>query len=399
MGLVDYGSDSDSDSGSGSPPPPPAAPRPAAAAPSSSSSSFLSLPSPKSTSSLKLPPPSSSSAPSPAPTPAPPKKKDKAPLRIVLDLPSASSASADDQEPAKKRPKLALGSGNGGGLTGLAAMLPKPKNEVKPQVAPAAKAPAANVGSEAGAAGLGDMFGGEAEVQRGPGPAMFVPPSVKGKGKGKGTAPAAPPKVEEPAVDFFGIGSVTSSTSTTSSTVASSTAKSSLTISSAPSVSSAPSTSAPSSGSASNPFGTPTASDPYPGFTQLPSGEWVAKDAKTYEMWMAWSASQAQHAGGDVPKGFEAREIDEKGMVEVDEAQRAREAWATRPSTVPGKDAEGYKKSGAIKGIPKQASQAARRKGQLSSLIASAHDNRAELEERIAQARTNRKSAGNKYGF
>ncbi|CEQ41370.1 SPOSA6832_03096 [Sporobolomyces salmonicolor] len=406
MGLVDYGSDSDSDSGSGSgsgsgsPPPLPAAPRPAVAAPSSSSSSFLSLPPPKSTSSLKLPPPSSSSTPSPAPTPAPapapPKKKDKAPLRIVLDLPSASSASADDQEPAKKRPKL----GNGGGLTGLAAMLPKPKNEVKPQVAPAAKAPAASAGSEAGAAGLGDMFGGEAEAQRGPGPAMFVPPSVKGKGKGKGPAPAAPPKlVEEPAVDFFGIGSVTSSTSSTSSTVASSTAKSSLTISSAPSVSSAPSTSAPSSGSASNPFGTPTASDPYPGFTQLPSGEWVAKDAETYEMWMAWSASQAQHAGGDVPKGFEAREIDEKGMVEVDEAQRAREAWATRPSTVPGKDAEGYKKSGAIKGIPKQASQAARRKGQLSSLIASAHDNRAELEERIAQARANRKSAGNKYGF
>ncbi|GAA5868168.1 hypothetical protein JCM1840_006166 [Sporobolomyces johnsonii] len=400
MGLVDYGSDSDSDSGSA--PPPPAASKPAVAASSSSSSSFLSLPPPKSTSALKLPPPSSSSKPSPAPAPAPApaKKKDKAPLRIVLDLPSASSTSTDDQEPAKKRPKLALGSGNGGGLTGLAAMLPKPKNEVKP-VAPVAKAPAASVGAETGGAGLGDMFGGEAEVKSSPGPAMFVPPSVKGKGKGKDkvTAPAAPPKpVEEPAVDFFGIGSVTSSSS--ASTSSSSTAKSSLTISSAPSISSAPPTSAPPSSSASNPFGTPTASDPYPGFTQLPSGEWVAKDAKTYEMWMAWSASQqAQPAGGDVPKGFEAREIEEKGMVEVDEAQRAREAWATRPSTVPGKDAEGYKKSSAIKGIPKQASQAARRKGQLSSLIASAHDNRAELEERIAQARANRKSAGNKYGF
>jgi len=40
----------------------------------------------------------------------------------------------------------------------------------------------------------------------------------------------------------------------------------------------------------------------------------------------------------------------------------------------------------------------ARRKHQLSSLLAAAHDNRAELEERIAQARASRKGAGSKYG-
>jgi hypothetical protein len=34
----------------------------------------------------------------------------------------------------------------------------------------------------------------------------------------------------------------------------------------------------------------------------------------------------------------------------------------------------------------------------LSSLLAAAHDNRAELEDRIAQARQNRRSGANKYG-
>lgn len=48
--------------------------------------------------------------------------------------------------------------------------------------------------------------------------------------------------------------------------------------------------------------------------------------------------------------------------------------------------------------IPSQLSGSAKRKHQLSSLLADAHDNRAELEERIAQARQNRKHGSNKYG-
>lgn len=47
---------------------------------------------------------------------------------------------------------------------------------------------------------------------------------------------------------------------------------------------------------------------------------------------------------------------------------------------------------------PKPGAGKARARGQLSALLADAVDNRAELEERIAQGRANRRAAGNKYG-
>ncbi|GAA6010295.1 hypothetical protein JCM11491_006253 [Sporobolomyces phaffii] len=386
MGLVDYGSDSDSDS---TPPPAVAAP-PKSIATSSSGSSLLNLPPPKS--SLNLPKPaaatsSSTSVPT-KPNLPPPKKKEKGPVRILLDLPAAQPDATAADGPARKKPKLALG--NGAGLSGLAAMLPKPKNDAK--VAPPAAAPVPPSRPATLAAGLGDMFGqGEAAPVEEKA-SMFAPTSVRGKGKGKVSAAPPPSAPAEPAVDFFGIGSVTASSASSLSS------SSKPTVSSAPAISSAPSLREPATSTAKQ----PTADDPYPGFTQLPSGEWVAKDQKSYELAVQWQQQQqAQLAaqGDGLPKGFDEKEIANMGgYKDVDEAQRAKDAWATRPSVVPGREEE-YKKSTQIKGIPKQASQQARRKGQLSSLIAEAHDNRAELEERIAQARSNRKSAGNKYGF
>ncbi|GJN91028.1 hypothetical protein Rhopal_004043-T1 [Rhodotorula paludigena] len=392
MGLVDYGSDSDSDSAPG--------PTPATAAPAPPSrAGGLQLPPPKS-GALNLPPPKSVSTAAPA---APPRKaKDKGPVRILLDLPAPSASSeagTDADEPAKKRPKLALGSSGSSGapLTGLAAMLPKPKHEAKaPPPPPAA---AARSAAPAGPSGLDGLFdgvdaGAAAAPASKPAP-MFLPPSVAAKGKGKAAAPPPPPA--EPAVDFFGIGSVTSASSSASSSAS----KPSRTFSAAPSVSSAPSTSADAPPAVTK---KPTAADPYPGFTQLPSGEWVAKDQETYEMWMAWQQQQQQQQqeAGDVPRGFDDAAIrDQGGLVDVDEEkQRAREAWANRPSQVPGKEGdEKYKTAAEVRGIPKQLGGQAKRKHQLSSLLAAAHDNRAELEERIAQARQNRKGAGNKYGF
>jgi hypothetical protein len=47
---------------------------------------------------------------------------------------------------------------------------------------------------------------------------------------------------------------------------------------------------------------------------------------------------------------------------------------------------------------PKGVSRGAKAKGQLSALLSAARDNREELEERIAQAKQNRRSAGSKYG-
>ncbi|GAA6017970.1 hypothetical protein JCM10207_002725 [Rhodosporidiobolus poonsookiae] len=399
MGLVDYGSDSDDDS---------AQPTPSS---SSSSSSALNLPPPASR--LNLPKPAATAPVAPskpsAPAPAPPAAK-KGKVRILLDLPppsapGTSSSDAQDDGPAKKRPKLALGSsgGGGGGLTGLAAMLPKPKNDVKPAAVPPPPKPATGQ-----AAGVGGLFDGSEEKKADKAPAMFLPPSVAAKGKGKAPAKAAPPPPAEPAVDFFGIGSVTSAPSTSSSSSSKPSISSAPSLSAAPSVSSAPSTSASSSAgpSAVSAFKQPTADDPYPGFAQLPSGEWVAKDPATYEAWMAWQAQQAvapspaaSGAGEDIPRGFADKDVaGQGGYVDVDEAQRARDAWATRPSQVPGREKE-YKKASDVKGIGKAIGGNARRKGQLSSLLAAAHDNRAELEDRIAQARANRKSAGNKYGF
>ncbi|BGP16843.1 hypothetical protein JCM10213_003337 [Rhodosporidiobolus nylandii] len=403
--LLDYGSDSDSDSEQQQQP---------VAAPAATS--FLNLSPPKSASALNLPAPKATTAAPPAASakaPAQPpakKQKDKGPVRILLDLPPPSAAGAgagdgEEEGPAKKKPKLALGSGGtGGGLTGLAALLPKPKNEVKPVAAPAPVGPK----PAAGPTGLDGLFGEEEgekpKVQAGGG--MFLPPAVAAKGKGKAAAkPAVPaPEPEEPAVDFFGIGSVTSAPSVSSSSKPSSSKPS---LSTVPSLSAAPSVSA---APAPKPVAPPapkqpTADDPYPGFTQLPSGEWVAKDQETYEMWMAWQAQQAAGgsagaAGGeDIPRGFGEKDVAGKGgYVDVDEAQRARDAWATRPSLVPGKETE-YKKGSEVKGISQVVGGNAKRKHQLSSLLAAAHDNRAELEDRIAQARANRKSAGNKYGF
>lgn len=43
-------------------------------------------------------------------------------------------------------------------------------------------------------------------------------------------------------------------------------------------------------------------------------------------------------------------------------------------------------------------SKGARKRGQLSSLLVEAYQNREVLEERIAEGRRNRKEAGNKYG-
>ncbi|KAM0748743.1 hypothetical protein T439DRAFT_71963 [Meredithblackwellia eburnea MCA 4105] len=304
----------------------------------------------------------------------------------MLDLPpvggSSSSSAAGgkgkevEEEPPRKKPKFSLGSGSGGGLSGLAAMLPAPKNE----------SPAAKLEAALGAAGSGVGVSGAppaGSISTG-----FVPHSLL-KGK-KLAAPAvvAPPAPTEPEVeaapmvDFFGLGAVTGGSSSTTST---SKAKS-ITISSAPTVVEKPPPPKPST------YGdAPTPDDPYPGFTQLPSGQWVAKDQATYDKWMEAMAAEQQAAA--VPKGFDQAEMNRMGVVDVD-ASKAREAWEKRPGQVP--------KPGADKPVPKQQAKVggrARSKHQLSALLSEAVQNRDELEERIAQGRINRKSAGNKYGF
>ncbi|GAA5993404.1 hypothetical protein JCM10908_002649 [Rhodotorula pacifica] len=415
MGLVDYGSDSGSDAEPTSAPPrSAAAPAPVTAtATATKSTSFLNLPPPNSASAQSVAPESSTTA---TATAAAPKRALKGgasgggPRKILLDLPSVSHD--NDDEPASKRPKLALGK-NGAPLTGLAAMLPKPKNEARPPPPPPSAPKPSPSTASAGPSRLEALLGlnkseqdaASSSPREGPlagagrGGGMLLPPSLAAKAKRKAAAAAAAPAAPAtaPAADFFGISTVASSSS--SSAALPSSSRTSLSVSSAPSFSAAPfvSSSSKQQPAAVPSSATPTASDPYPGFTQLPSGEWVAKDQETYERWMAYQQSQA---AGMVAEGLDEKDLAQKGgLIEVDEAQRARDAWAKRPDQVVGGKADGHKSAATVKGIPSQLSGSAKRKHQLSSLLAAAHDNRAELEERIAQARQNRKSGSNKYGF
>lgn len=338
QGLVDYGSDSEDDAT----PAVTAAVTATAPTPSSipsTSSSFLNLPPPKassSSSSLSLPPPKTTSTPS-LPPPKLPAKRAKGPVRIVLDLPSASSSSAsttegEDGPSAGKKPKLSLG-GGGGKLTGLAAMLPKPKNESVQVRLEKALAPTVTQSEEEG---------GE-EVKKAGGPA-FVPYSI---GKGKAKAAAAAVKAAPPAEDFFGLGNVAlvslfiqslNSLTPLSSGVVSSAPTITTTTkkpSSAISISSAPTLRSPSP----PPPPQPTASDPYPGFVQLPSGDWVAKDQATYDKWMAHAAASSS---SEAPKGFEEKDVvGAGGMMDMDEEMRKREAWSKRPEIIGGRAGEG----------------------------------------------------------
>jgi len=216
------------------------------------------------------------------------------------------------------------------------------------------------------------------------------------------------------------------------STSAASTPKPSLSISSAPSLSAAPPTSSTS---------TATDADPYPGFTQLPNGQWVAKDQATYDAWVAQvgvdgmgGGLPGQPAQEEVPRGFEPDKVAQ--AVEVDdEARRRAEQWERRPDIMEQREEERKERAAedkkktlkivsparprflasffsmdltrltlhspflSLQGDRKVAAGRARRTGQLSALLADAVDNRAELEAQIARGKANRKTAGNKYGF
>lgn len=71
-------------------------------------------------------------------------------------------------------------------------------------------------------------------------------------------------------------------------------------------------------------------------------------------MWMAWQQQQQLLQGGSgsaTPEGPDEKDVEKAGgMVDVDEAQRARDAWAKRPDLVPGKE-DGHKPAAAVKGV------------------------------------------------
>jgi len=192
-------------------------------------------------------------------------------------------------------------------------------------------------------------------------------------------------------VDFFSLGSHDAPTSASSSKTteppsnsSSSLFSSSVNISSAPTV-------------AEFRPPSPTPLDPYPGYYQLPSGQWTAYDPEYYtQYWENWAAK----AGTDVmsQKGFEGAsgedtvEVDAQAQLDLSEKEREERKLLTKNAAEERKEPRMNIKASNISSL-------ARTRHQLSTLLTDAYANRQALEEKIAQGRRNRKEAGNKYGF
>lgn len=216
----------------------------------------------------------------------------------------------------------------------------------------------------------------------------------------------------EPAVDFFGLGGPSTVVPTTSS---SSVVKNVKVLTAAPSesakpkFSAAPTTAAPSL--SSNYYATlpvPSKDDPYPGFYQKADGSWAAKRPEEWEVWAA-AHGWGEQTEAEAPKKKEKEynmpaDFDQSALGDSIEiraaALRGKDAEDSRPSKIPEEDRKKMEADKAAAAAnQKKFSHAARSRHQLSTLIASARDNRAELEDRIAQMKANKRTGGSKYGF
>jgi len=139
----------------------------------------------------------------------------------------------------------------------------------------------------------------------------------------------------------------------------------------------------------------PTPMDPYPGYYQMPSGQWAAYDTDYYRtFWDEWQKATLPQQ----EKGFEAAEGQDLQSVSAkDEMDRGRKEIEDKKSLTKniktGPDAPRMNIKRA------KAGSLARTRHQLSTLLTDAYENREALEEKIAEGRRNRKEAGNKYGF
>ncbi|KAI6160056.1 mitotic checkpoint regulator, MAD2B-interacting-domain-containing protein [Pisolithus thermaeus] len=347
----------------------------------------------------------------PPPKPSPPRPapaKPKRPKKIAINLPPPQND--EDDEPPTKKPRITTGGGQGAGKSSLLGMLPAPKRalpvrkEKKEErvlgggggpglvfhtTKSAEKEHSAHTESEAGATGDTST--------------AFLPPSIsKGKanvsldndGPVKITSISKP--LPAPAPTFFSLDSVSTSTRSPPPSAPS-----------LPTVSSAPSTST-SSAPAIPTFRppSPTIDDPYPGYYQLPSGAYAPYDADYYASYARkWQAeydkqiralekSQYNPQTEDMQDVNMAAEMEKARLeIHVREERKALTAGKT------GKDADGEPEMPKMNVKGAKLGTVARARHQLTTLLTDAYLNREALEEKIAQARRNRKEAGNKYGF
>ncbi|KAF8328905.1 mitotic checkpoint regulator, MAD2B-interacting-domain-containing protein [Cantharellus anzutake] len=230
---------------------------------------------------------------------------------------------------------------------------------------------------------------------------LFIPPSISRLKPQPSTYPlhellpkpkTTPPSKLDP-TNFFSLGSVTASSTTLSSET---TPLVPVSTSSAPVV---------------KEFipPEPSSTDPYLGYYQKPSGEWAAYDPAYYKtFWERWQREAYGNPDDPSSKGKRKDREWETGdgqIIEVDageEAKRGQIAERETRKNLTGSAAALAAVHGDAKprmNIQAKSHGRARQRGQLSSLLVEAYENRAAIEEKLAEARRNKKEAGNKYGF
>ncbi|KAG8878009.1 hypothetical protein FRB97_002855 [Tulasnella sp. 331] len=396
FGLDNYGSDSDSDhevaKSNGQQP---------SRTPPQKSILLSSLPPPSGASNgsavaAAAQPPSSNGMNLPAPK-AQSKRRD-GPVKIKVEGLKPTKTSDNEDEPRAKKPRLQTNGEKiaGAGSSTLLAMLPAPKKSSTLALPPPKMlGSAASGGNETGvlAEAAGPIGNTETESQDSSG-LEFLPAFLRKPRNGPAPSiikvgvsapvqlalpPVAPPQTEE--VDFFSIASRLAFSR-------SSTPRATTGLSSAPVVQEYQPPD-------------PTPYDPYPGYYELPSGEWQAYDPGYYKShWDKWqaaysTASDVKGKGKD-GRGWEGADNDDMTTVDADEemrksnmAERERQKGLTAPPTIVKGNAPQLKQQ--------KANSMARSRHQLSTLLAEAYENREAIEEKIAQGRRNRKEAGNKY--
>ncbi|KAK8844722.1 hypothetical protein IAR55_006572 [Kwoniella newhampshirensis] len=332
------------------------------------------------------------------------KGKKRGPIKITLDLPKTGNEDDDQEEEGgakrsdegdgdesrdAKRPKLPKG-GKGSSL--LLGMLPPPKRRL-PTTGSTSKSSSLAVNKSMatsssssnskssrpvvapfGETGVTDDD--EDEDDEDGGKQRLLPPSL---------ARSQAKKRQEEELDLFGL-------STTAA---------------APTVPSIPSTSVKPPSISSAPLAPdyipppPSSTDPYPGYYQLPSGQWSAYDPDYYHSFFAkqrqdeeamddgrvgkhWDDFESGQFGGNV--------LDIDASKGLEEARREEERKSlTKKPTLPGDEFE-YKPTGQVKGLAAQ-------RHQLSSLLNTAYTQKEELEQRIAANKKSMRAAGQKYAI
>ncbi|WRT63255.1 uncharacterized protein IL334_000158 [Kwoniella shivajii] len=148
----------------------------------------------------------------------------------------------------------------------------------------------------------------------------------------------------------------------------------------------------------------PTSNDPYPGYYQLPSGEWRAYDPAYYTSFFSSSSKngeqQDEEDDGRIGKHWKdfdngrygGNVVEISAMKGLEEARKEEERRNLSKKPKFQDDSFEYKPLGQVKGLASQ-------RHQLTSLLDTAYTQREELEDRIAQNKKNMRMAGTKYGF